>query len=136
VKTLSLFSLLIAVLLFTGAGLTQAAPKDRIDKGTKVAARWTDGWYYVGTVTGEGEKKFHVLFEDGDTHWVLPEHIFTLRADRKFEVGDRVLAAWKTAQMFPGVVTAVNPSNCRVKWDDGDTPSDVLKDRMVHKGKK
>jgi len=133
-----LLLLSVVALFFTSPAVTQAAPKARIDKGVQVAAMWTDGAYYVGTVIGEGDKKFHVLYEDGTKQWLSPEKVFALREDRVFSVGDKVIAAWKgaDARMYPGVVIAVFPKYCRVKWDDGDQPTNVQKDRMMHKGRK
>ncbi len=48
-----------------------------------------------------------------------------------FKVGDHVIAAWRTALMFPGVITAVSDVTCTVHWDDGDKPLEVKKSRIM-----
>ncbi len=135
-KTYPQFFLTLLALFVVGVGSTRAAEKEHIGKDDKVAALGPDGSYHVATVVGEGDKRFHVLFEGGDKQWVKPENLFALRAGRKFAVGDKVLAAWKGSKMYSGVITAVNKETCRVKWDDGDERLDVPKNRMVPKGKK
>lgn len=135
-KRTPLFLLLLAVLLVAIACPAQADPKPRIAVGDSVAAQWSDGNYYVGTVTAINGAKFKILYEDGDRKTVDAAQVFELRDDRPFAVGDRVLAAWKGAQMFPGVIVAVNTVTCRVKWDDGDAPMEVKKSRMIRRGKK
>jgi len=117
------FAFFLATLLPTFA----ADPK----VGDTVAAKWTDGGFYVGTVTGISGAGANVLFEDGDKLTVPPSDILVLSKDVAFKVGDHVIAAWKGAKMFPGVLTAVTEATCTVKWDDGDAPIDVAKGRMA-----
>jgi hypothetical protein len=108
-----------------------ADPKESINTGDSVAAMWSDGNYYIGTVkSGKGES-FHILFEDGDKLTVNAAKIFVIHADNELHVGDHVMAVWKEARMFPGVVLAVGHETCLVKWDDGETPMEVGKWRMV-----
>jgi hypothetical protein len=99
--------------------------------GDTVAAKWTDGGFYVGTVTGLAADGANVLYEDGDKRTVPLAELAVLSKDTVFKTGDHVIAAWKGAKMFPGVVTAVTDATCTVKWDDGDAPIDVAKGRMA-----
>ncbi len=117
------FSLLVASLVSALA----ADPK----VGDTVAAKWTDGSFYVGTITGLAADGANVLYEDGDKRTVPLAELTVLSKDTAFKVGDHVIAAWKGAKMFPGVLTAVNDGTCTVKWDDGDAPLDVAKGRMA-----
>lgn len=102
-----------------------------VKPGDKVAAKWIDGNYYLATVTEVGDGKLNVLYDDGDQGTVAPAEVIGVVRDAKFNVGDHVLAAWKTAAMFPGVVTAKTQFTVTVTWDDGDTPLEVAKDRVV-----
>ena len=126
-------SLLLALLVLTLVlpQRTQADPRERITAGDTVAAQWSDGNYYIGKVKGAEGDGFHIIYEDGDELTVKPAHIFVMRSDSEFRVGDHVMAVWMGARMFPGVVSAVNADTCVVKWDDGDTPLEVKKGRMT-----
>ena len=119
---------LVTVLLIASILPTLAAePK----VGDSVAAIWTDGNYYVGTITSISGDKADVLYEDGDKLTVPLAKVHTLSKTANFKVGDHVIAAFNGASMFPGVITAVSDATCTVKWDDGDTPLDVPKGRMI-----
>ena len=98
--------------------------------GDSVAAPWTKGLIYMATVTGISGDKADLLYEDGDKLAVPLASLRILSSDTAFKVGDHVMAAWKNAQMFPGVITAVTEVTCTVKWDDGDTPLEVKKNRI------
>ena len=99
--------------------------------GDTVAAKWSDGGFYVGTVTGISGASANVLFDDGDKQTVPLAETMVLSKDADFKVGDHVIAAWKGAKMFPGVLTVVSVATCTVKWDDGDAPIEVAKGRMA-----
>ena len=99
--------------------------------GDSVAAIWKDKNYYVATVTAVADGKASLLYEDGDKLDVPLAKVYPFSASTPFAVGDHVMAAWKGAKMFPGVVTAVTDLTCTVKWDDGDKPLDVKRTRIV-----
>ena len=137
-KTTSLLLLAVSLLFLSWSHPAQADPlKPQIKEGDSVAALWSDGNYYVGTVTGitKGDR-YRILFEDGDRKPVDASDVYLLRANREFAIGEHVLAAWKGARMYPGVVTAIFPNSCRIKWDDGDKPLEVKRDRIIFKGRK
>lgn len=125
----------VAIWLAILLGFLCPALGDEAKVGDSVAAVWSDGNYYVGTVTGVSDGKVDVLYEDGDKLAVPTAKVRVLGAKTDFKVGDRVIAAWKTAQMFPGVITAVSEIACTVKWDDGDAPMEVKKSRMFLRDK-
>ncbi|HEV7401695.1 MAG TPA: hypothetical protein VGO11_02170 [Chthoniobacteraceae bacterium] len=124
--------LTLALFLFVGLQLVVGAPPDSIGVGHRVAARWTDGRYYLGTVTAVEGDAFKILYEDGDKLTVKAEHVHPIHANAVFKVGDHVMAGWKGALMYPGTVTEVTATGCRVQWDDGDKPLLVEKNRIVH----
>jgi hypothetical protein len=111
---------------FTGAFADEPKP------GDKVAAQWTDGGYYLATVTGAEGGSFDVLYDDGDKGKVAATDLIAISRGELFNAGDHVLAAWKNARMFPGTVTATTQFTVTVKWDDGDAPLEVARDRVVH----
>ncbi|HSI64496.1 MAG TPA: hypothetical protein VLE43_15315 [Candidatus Saccharimonadia bacterium] len=96
---------------------------------------WTNGGYFLGTVTGAEGDRFDILFEDGDRLAVDATNVVALREDTPFAVGDHVTAAWNGVAMYPGVITKVHAKSCMVKWDDGDVPLLVAKDKIFHSNK-
>ena len=104
---------------------------DDAGPGDKVAARWTDGGYYLATVTAASGGQCEVLYDDGDKGTVGTAEVIRVSRNANFAVGDRVLAAWKSARMFPGTVTAKTEFTVTVKWEDGDEPLEVARDRVV-----
>ena len=50
---------------------------------------------------------------------------------REIAVGAHVLACWQGAQMYPGTVTARSGNSYTVKWDDGDTPLEVPREKIA-----
>jgi hypothetical protein len=125
---LTLFAIITSLLAFVLPA--QAKPKDAFQEGERVAAKWTDGKYYIGRIDKIGAK-IQVKWDDGSYGPVPPKDIAVIPQNVEFAVGEHVLAVWKGAQMFPGVVTQVKPNQCIVKWDDGDQPSLVHKQQMV-----
>ena len=123
----ALLSLLTAILFVTSV-LPAFAGEAKV--GDSVAAMWKDGNYWVGTVTGISDDQANILYEDGDKLAVPLAKVHPLSQAATFKVGDHVIAAWKGAQMFPGVITAVSDLSCTVKWDDGDAPLEVKKARI------
>jgi hypothetical protein len=121
-------SALIAAMLLTAQPTLfseEAKPGDR------VAAKWTDGGFYLATVVAAQSGKVVVLYDDGDTGTVLPADVKGPLRNTDINAGEPVLAPWKTARMFPGVVTATTAHTVTVRWDDGDTPLEVAKARIA-----
>jgi hypothetical protein len=129
-KTLRILSLSLVSMM--GLILTAFAGDPKV--GDSVAAPWSNDKgqtaFFMATITGISGDKADLLYEDGDKLTVPLASVKVLAADTAFKVGDRVMAAWKGAQMFPGVVTAVTDLTCTVKWEDGDAPLEVKKSRI------
>jgi hypothetical protein len=114
-----------------GSGDTSSAPPSpqatgaALAAGDSVAAVWTDGNYYLATVTEVGAGQVTVQYvDDGSTGTVDAAQVRAVPA-AVFAAGDRVLAVWSAGRFYPGEVTAVDGESCTVKWDDGSTPSAV-----------
>ena len=119
---------IIAVMFLTAHSGTFA---DEAKPGDKVAAKWSDGGHYLATVTAVSGGQLAVLFDDGDKATVGAADLLRVSRNANFAAGDRVLAAWKIARMFPGTVTAKTEFTVTVKWEDGDEPLEVARDRVV-----
>jgi hypothetical protein len=120
---------LVWLLPVVSAEPSKANPNVRA--GDTVAAKWSDGTYYIATVTGTDGGKYSVLYGDGDKGTVDATGIIPIPADAVINVGDHVLACWKGARMYPGFVTAKTDQAYTVKWDDGDVPLDVARGKVV-----
>lgn len=129
-KTLRVFSL--GLMSIVASVVTAFAGDPKV--GDSVAAPWSNdkgqSAFFMATITGISGDQASLLYEDGDKLTVPIANLKVLSADAPFKVGDHVIAAWKGAQMFPGVVTAVTELTCTVKWDDGDAPIEVKKSRI------
>lgn len=134
-KTIRVLGLGLIGVSMTLASVALAGPESQIGIGKRVAAMWSNGSYFLGTVTGVEGERFDILFEDGDRLAVESAKVVPLREDTPFTVGDQVIAAWKGISMYPGVVTKVHAKSCLVKWDDGDQPLLVAKDKIFHAAK-
>jgi len=119
------------VLSFVLLASSVFAQSPRPKPGDNVAAKWTNGSYYSAMVTGTDGGQYNVLYEDGEKGQVDGSGVVVIQADAPIKVGDHVLACWKSAQMFPGVVVAKTDYTYTVKWDDGDAPLEVARGRVV-----
>lgn len=115
-----------------GAGPGASSGGGGVKPGDKVAALWSDGGYYLGRVTAVNGGNCEVLYDDGDQGTVTAGELMrTAAATETIGIGARVLAAWRGAQMFTGAVTAETEYTVTVRWDDGDAPLAVAKDRVA-----
>jgi hypothetical protein len=133
---------LLACVAITGCSLVPGAkptvpatPKPRPAPGfaadQKVAAKWTDGNYYLATVSNvEGDRVSIVFADDSSTKTVKSSELRPIPI-RVWAVGDKVLAVWSTGRFFEGVITNAAPPRYTVKWADGTTPSTVTADRIM-----
>ena len=101
--------------------------------GTSVAAKWGSlGSFYIATITGGAEGgKFRVEYGDGDKGDVATSDMVPVDAIREIPIGAHVLACWLGAGMFSGTVTARTGNNYTVKWDDGDAPREVAREKIA-----
>lgn len=118
-------------------GSVEAAPPPatvaagQLTVGARVAAKWKDGnWWYgaIGEVDADG---YVINYADGDVLRVAPAAVIPVASPGSLQVGSHVLAVWKGARMYPGVITAINGYTATVKWDDGDVPLNVPLDQIA-----
>jgi serine/threonine protein kinase len=99
--------------------------------GTRVAAWWNAGvpilnGFYIATIMGtDASGSYFVRYGDGDSGLVPPKGIVPVDAARELPIGTQVLACWKGAAMYPGIITQRRENLYTVQWSDGDAPLDV-----------
>ena len=121
----------IAVIGTVGAMPPPAVVAGPLGVGSRVAAKWKDGnWWYgaIGQVEDDG---YVINYADGDVLKVAPNGVLPIAAPGSLQIGTHVLAVWKGARMYPGVITAVHQASATVRWDDGDTPLVVPFEQIV-----
>lgn len=100
-------------------------------KGDEVAARWRREWY-LATIASVEEGVYSVRYADGDTGTLTLADLVPIAKPSEVQEGDRVLACWAgKPRLYPGVVLSVTGKTCKVKWEDGSTPSDVAFGQMA-----
>lgn len=101
--------------------------------GARVAARWATTSFYAATIQSKADGKYHVLYDDGDQADVPTADLLPIASPYAIVPGIRVLACWMGgARMYSGVVTEDRGGGrVLVKWDDGDTPSTVPKEKIA-----
>ena len=57
-----------------------------------------------------------------------------MNAPQPIPIGTHVLACWRGAMMYPGVVTARPENFHTMKWDDDDTALEVPRKRIAPMG--
>jgi hypothetical protein len=93
--------------------------------GDRVAAKWKDGNWWYGTIASVDADGYVIHYADGDVLKVSKLAVIPVAQPGSLNVGDHVIALWKGAKMYPGVITRIDATSATVKWDDGDTPLDV-----------
>jgi len=117
---------------YASSGPAYATPSDgALAPGARVAAKWTDGKWYFGTITEVDDGRYAIDYADGDKGTVGPSEIHAIAPSGAVQPGAHVLAVWKGASMYPGRVDSVQNGQAFVRWDDGDTPLWVPLDRVA-----
>ncbi len=93
--------------------------------GMTVAAKWSDGSYYLAEIKAVNNDKFDVAYADGDKGSVPASDIKEIPAKLTLAAGDKVFAVWNNAKFYSGTVQEVKTSGAVIKWDDGTTASEV-----------
>lgn len=102
-----------------------AAVAPALQAGDRVAAKWKDGNWWYGTVASVDADGYVIHYADGDVLKVSKLAVIPVAPPGSLKLGDHVIALWKGAKMYPGVITRIDANTATVKWDDGDTPLDV-----------
>ena len=107
------------------AAPSRAEPQEVV-VGSLVAAKWKNGKWYTAKISAVSAKGYGVHYDDGTRAEDVPaEWLKPLARPGELAPGDRVLAVWKKAQMWGGVIDSVSPEGCVVRWDDGTGTKEI-----------
>jgi hypothetical protein len=99
--------------------------------GDTVAAKWTDGNYWLATVEKVEPAGVTVKYTDDNTTNTVSVTEIRPIAVKSWSVGDKVLAVWSSGRFYPGTVEKAAGSTYTIKWDDGSTPSEVEATKII-----
>ena len=103
---------------------SQTAETSSFGAGQRVAAKWKGGsTYWSGKITACAGSKCDIVYDDGDRETVDEANI--LRTSATLNVGDKVIATWVAASMYPGTIAKKSASAYTINWDDGSPPKEV-----------
>lgn len=108
-----------------GAGADPGIDTTAGGKKRVVMAKWTDGNWYLATVTGKDGDVYLVDYADGDKGRVTKAQLKRIPAKIKLNVGDKVWAVYGKARFYTAVVEETRADGAVVKWDDGTAASFV-----------
>lgn len=100
-------------------------------KGMTVAAKWSDGNYYLALIDSVYECMYDILYADGDRGRVDRSGLLEIPKSLDLKAGDKVMAVWSAARFYPGLITEITSEGVIVKWDDGSTTTTVPVDRVI-----
>ena len=124
---LSAAFLLITFTVFPQTGNTAS----KFVPGMSVAAKWSDGGYYLAVIKASNDGNYEVEYADGTQGSVSEGDMLEIPATVKLTAGDKVIAVWAGAKFYTGTVQEVKPDGAVVKWDDGSEPSLVEFGKIV-----
>jgi hypothetical protein len=99
--------------------------------GDMVAAKWTDGSFYLAKVTAAADGNVTVTYQDDNSIGTVPIADTKAIVSKDWAVGDKVLAVWASGRFYSGTVEAATPPTFKIKWDDGSAASDVDASKIV-----
>ncbi len=88
----------------------------------QIATLRHNGQFLLAKVQQVGAGGLAVQLFDGSSATVPAAEALPNPGHPVFQVGDQVLAHWRSGFVFPGTITAVSPQGYTVAWHDGDTP--------------
>ena len=122
------FATMVLVIGMTQVSCNKKAPPtaetSSFRAGQSVAARWKGGsMYWSGKITTCAGSKCDIVYDDGDRETVDQANILPMSAT--LNVGDKVIATWIAASMYPGTITKKSASAYTINWDDGSPSKEV-----------
>lgn len=105
----------------------------KLEEGSLVAAKWSDGKWYLGSIAKINKTTYDINFADGDKASVTKNDIIPV-SKTKFKNGDKVMAVWSDGTLFyDGVIVKTEKDGAVVKWDDGGSESLVEYGKIIKK---
>ncbi|MBN1532700.1 MAG: hypothetical protein JXA20_08565 [Spirochaetes bacterium] len=100
--------------------------------GDMVAAKYTDGKWYIAKINSCASGACATEFHDGTVKDIQTSDLKALPTKLELKAGDKVWAVWPTTNEFcDGTVAEVKDTGAEVNWDQGGTPSFVEFGRMT-----
>lgn len=125
---------LTGVMICLVAVLFLACSRINLNPGDAVAAKWTDGKWYIAKINKCTRSACVAEFHDGSTRELGADSLKKIPGGVSFAVGTKVWALWPTDNAFyDGVIKKIEGDNAVVAWDQGGTPSTVPLNRMFKK---
>ena len=84
--------------------------------GSRVLAQWSNGKWYPAQITDYDGRRYHVLFDDGDTSYAKEHQVrpFT------WDLGTRVQCKWQQGnRYYQGRIAGIRGDKVRIQYDDG-----------------
>lgn len=119
------------ILFFSIISLSGCGAASKFETGKTVAAKWSDGSYYLAVIKKAGGDSYDVDYADGTKGTVKSSDIREIPEKPSLAAGDNVLAVWTTAKFYPGTVQEVKPEGAVIKWNDGSEPSLVTYGKIL-----
>ncbi|MBI5541972.1 MAG: DUF4537 domain-containing protein [Bacteroidia bacterium] len=122
-KKFIVFTLLLAV---TGIFTQSCKTESQFKTGMSVAAKWTDGNYYLATIKTITGETYAVDYADGSNGEVKVTDLKLITEKSDLKAGDKVQAVWAGAKFYPGKIKELKEKGAIIIWDDGTTESEVV----------
>jgi len=124
-KTLRIAAVIPAAMIISALIFTMGCKEAKFKKDDTVAAKWTDGNYYLATIKNINGDKYDVFYADNTNGTVTEADMKVIPAKLELKAGDKVWAVWGPAKFYSAVVKEVKSSSALVAWDDGSSPEEV-----------
>lgn len=122
-KKIIVFSFLLAI---TGLFIQSCKTEAQFKTGMSVAAKWTDGNYYLATIKTITGETYAVDYADGSSGEVKITDLKMITEKANLKAGDKVQAVWAGAKFYPGKVKELKETGAIIIWDDGTSESEVV----------
>ena len=106
-------------------------PASSYQVGQTVAAKWTDGNFWLAKVTAAEDAQVSVQFLDDNSKLTIAASDVRAIKPTTWAVGSSVYAVWSSGRFYPGKITAASGGTYTVKWDDGSAPTQVAADKIM-----
>jgi hypothetical protein len=122
-KKIIVFSLMIVI---TGMFMQSCKTEAQYKAGMSVAAKWTDGNYYLATIKNVTGDMYAVDYADGSNGEVKLTDLKMITEKANLKAGDKVFAVWAGAKFYAGKLKEMKETGAIITWDDGTTESEVV----------
>jgi len=121
-----LLFLVLSIIVFTFC-----SSKSSYTVGMTVAAKWTDGNYYLATITKIESGKYFVKYADGAEGEAKDYDLRNTAKKSDLSNGKKVIAVWVGSKFYSGTIKELKPSVAVISWDDGTADSEVEYDKIA-----